>query len=303
MRRYQQHFKALGSSVNLTLIAENETSVNPVFELLFNSINTFEQCFSRFLPTSELTYVNRQAGQRTLVSPAMMKILKASIDLSKMSNGLFSPFILPPLQRAGYVGSIEHGFKTDNALLDYSRRSFSDSQAIRFGVNWVELPSDSAIDLGGIGKGYLLDELAVYLRAHKTVNYCLSLGGDIICHGRDIDASGWQVQIAPAITDHEIHKRIIGKGNKLAIATSGTIKRRGSNWHHLIDPRSGLPAETDILSATVVAGRAATADVIAKAIVIGGQSVADNFLSQGHLKAYLLQYKNKDVIIRGEYIQ
>ncbi len=305
-RRYQQQFKALGSSVSLTLLADNQSVVDSAFRFLFKSVNAFEQRFSRFLPDSELTLINHRAGQRTKISQAMMKILKESVNLSIISNGLFSPLILPSLQRAGYAGSITNDFRLDDDALDYSSRSSINSvDKIRLGRDWIEIPSDAAIDLGGIGKGYLLDELALGLNERDINDYWLSLGGDIVLSGQDVDGFGWRVQIAPASDAHDIKRIIIAAPDeRLAMATSGTIKRRGSNWHHIIDPATGLPAETDIMSATVVAERGVVADVTAKAVVIGGRLVADELFSKGLIKAYLLQLSGtKKIISKGDYIK
>ncbi len=302
MRRYQKRFRALGSSISLTLLADDQTAVTPLFDLLFLTINDFEQRFSRFLPDSELTRLNQQAGQKTTISRPMHALLETSRQLAVISQGMFNPMILPGLVRSGYAGSIDDDFKLHHPALDYSRRRVYTLESLKLGEQWVELPADAALDLGGIGKGYLLDELAKLVDEQHLDNYWLSLGGDIICSGQDIDGADWQVAIASALSKKPIKPTITCGTAKLAIATSGTIKRRGDNWHHLIDPATQRPAVTDILSATVIAERGVLADVLAKTVVIGGQVMADDYLNRKLLSAYLLQFANGTIVHKGELI-
>jgi FAD:protein FMN transferase len=167
----------------------------------------------------------------------------------------------------------------------------------------ASIPTGTALDFGGIGKGYLLDELAEFLDPKLTtaqlVGYWLSLGGDIICAGHDLDSQPWQVAIQSAL---ELAKNVdIIKneaGRKLAIATSGVTKRQGLKdgqaWHHIINPRTSKPADTNILTATVTADEAVAADVYAKCVVIAGAEQAKKYQAQGVIQSFLTQAKQDE---------
>jgi len=294
MNRFQQQHHALGSEVFLTLVTEkDETATNRLFDRLLKHITAFEQQFSRFLPDSELTRFNQQAGRRTVVSPSFGRLLKAAKSLAERTGGLYNPFVLPALQRAGYLGSWPKP-EADLAATNFTTRKLVAVDQLSIGDLWAKIPETAALDFGGIGKGYLLDELAEMLDTQKLVGYWLSLGGDIICSGHDLDNQEWQVAVQNAVELGKNVQTIVNQqSRKLAIATSGITKRQGikngQTWHHIIDPRTGHPADTNILTVTVTADKAANADVYAKCIVIAGAEQAEKCKTSGVIKSFLLQ--------------
>lgn len=139
-------------------------------------------------------------------------------------------------------------------------------------------------DLGGIAKGFIVDKLATPLK-NRYENFWISAGGDMYICGQDQQSKNWQVGVQnPLKHNQDILSLHIPKEGK-AVATSGTTKRRGKSgdffWHHLIDPRTGLPADNSILAATVIADSVWLADVLAKtALILGkkeGINLFDNF--------------------------
>ncbi|HEY4963831.1 MAG TPA: FAD:protein FMN transferase [Candidatus Saccharimonadales bacterium] len=299
MKRYQQQFKALGSEVVITLVGiQAEGAIEVIFESLHDKIHDFEERFSRFIEGSELTSFNKHAGQKTKVSSAFTDLLGAAKDLSIKTDEIYNPFILPALQRAGYLASWNNDFK----VIDYTDRRLFSVKDIQIGDNWAKIPEDSAIDFGGIGKGYLLDELHTFLLGQGLEGYWVSLGGDIVCSGYDLDKSNWSVSIQDASDSHKsVGKISNNNGQFRAIATSGTTKRKGIKngkaWHHIIDPRTGEPAKTDILTATITAGSATEADVFCKCILIEGKKSANCFKAKALIQSYLVQLSGDQATI------
>jgi thiamine biosynthesis lipoprotein len=251
---------------------------------IWRQIEEFEQQCSRFRADSELSELNRHAGEQTPVSAELREILLAARLWATESGGLFNPLMLPALQRAGYLGDWNN---PTEGQVDVTDRQIAPAEQIEIGSDWARLPAGSAADLGGIGKGYLLDKLGNYLDSRGVANYWLSLGGDVLVAGRDIGAPGWTVEVAAA--DGGQPELIENRGRRLAIATSGITKRRGEDngrsWHHLIDPRTGAPAATDVLTATVTAASATAAEILAKCLVIGGSAAAPGFWRQHSSRA------------------
>ncbi len=129
----------------------------------------------------------------------------------------------------------------------------------------ARLAPGAGIDLGGIAKGWLADRLAERLAENALVN----LGGDLCARGGGPSGEGWPV----------------GFGGKTVLlreagaATSGTHARRwGEGLHHLIDPRTGLPSRTDLSEVSVIADRAADAEILAKTALLLGAARAHEFL-------------------------
>lgn len=296
MVRRQQNKHALGSEVLLTLRG-GEQEVSEWFELLWREISLFEQTFSRFLPDSELNAVNGQAGLPVPVSPEFERLLRAALALSEETMGLFNPLVLPALQRAGYKGS----WPSPGVLgttPDYSQNRVVPASNITVEDGLVRLPPNTALDFGGIGKGYLLDQLADMLAGGGCGDFWLSLGGDIAMRGCDEADGPWRVGIAQADGEGVVAEVINTNGELLAIATSGTVKRRGPGWHHIIDPRTGHSAETDVLTATVCNASATKADVFAKCLVLLGAAGAADFMWQYGLTKTVLQVQNKEGTIQ-----
>jgi thiamine biosynthesis lipoprotein len=297
MEAVQDKFFALGSDVVLTLVADPKINVAPLLIKLKRTIIAFEERFSRFKATSELSNVNHSAGLTVAISLEFSKLLRTALDWARDSGGIYNPLILPSLQAAGYAGSWPHPADADLSTNFASRRNLAPA-AIKLEPGHITLPSDSALDFGGIGKGYLLDELArlTTTQSREISGFWFSLGGDIVAGGLDQFAKPWHIGLARATNPNELAGEFVAANaaSSIAVATSGVTKRRGTNsqgrsWHHLIDPRTCLPANTNLLSVSVQSTSATSADVLAKCAVILGSTAARPFLRTHNIDHALLQ--------------
>ena len=302
MQPVQAKFFALGSDAVLTLVASQPSTVSVLMPKLKALILAFEARFSRFAETSELTNVNQSAGQTVEVSPEFADLLAEAIKWARRSGGIFNPLILPALQTAGYAGSWPQPSKS-NLATDYTSRRMSTPDRIKLDGNKVQIPSDSALDFGGIGKGYLLDQLALLTKkeAPDLPGFWYSLGGDIIAGGLDPQTKPWSIGLANAEDPSGIAGRFVAPDGAglFAVATSGITKRRGTDqdghtWHHLIDPRTGRPSDTDLLSVSVQTASATAADVLAKCAAVLGSTDARRFLESHGVMHALLQLSDPD---------
>lgn len=301
MQRLQQNRHALGSQAILTIVVPDDFSSDETFTNLWKQVESFEQRFSRFLPDSELTKFNHAAGRTVPLSREFLALLRTAKALAEDTNGLYNPLILPALNKAGYKGSWPNPAAFDEKL-DYADRHLAPVAQIEIAETTGRIPVHTAVDFGGIGKGYLLDRLADWLEGQQVTNYWLSLGGDIVCNGYDVTGDAWHVGVQHATHESELVGELSNEGKRLAIATSGTTKRRGEQqgkpWHHLIDPRTGEPAQTDIVTATITAPRGVAADVFAKCIVILGSQAAPSFIEELNIPQVLIQIEaDQDIII------
>jgi thiamine biosynthesis lipoprotein len=294
IRRFQQSRQALGSMAIITLTGElSRDQQLQTYAGIWQTIELFERRFSRFLAQSELTAFNNAAGSQVAVSTDFRRLLETSKEMAILTTGLFNPFILPELQRAGYKTS---WVDPENRPASYEERQMVPIEALRLETAGAQIPADSAIEFGGIGKGYLLDLLQDQLQSQPLHGYWVSLGGDILCQGFDLDGP-WRIEIQAALNGDQpagVYENTTGKA--MAIATSGVTKRRGvvngRPWHHLIDPRTGRPASTDLLTATVVCREATRADVYAKCLVILDSEQAEAFTrDHNEILGTLLQYE------------
>jgi thiamine biosynthesis lipoprotein len=297
MKRYQQIEYKLGSEAVITLVAHPMVKIDSLFLEIWQYVDDFEQRFSRFRPDSELSLFNAQSGHNVKVSPEFTKLLQETKYYSKLTGGIFNPFILPSLQQAGYVGSWPEPDIYDSKL-DLRGRKIANAEMINLKNDLAMIPYETALDFGGIGKGYLLNSLSHILDKKQIHNYWLSLGGDVICNGKDVDGKAWEIEIAKA-SDNKMTLAVVTneKVGKIAIATSGVTKRRGKNWHHIIDPRTGGSANTNILSVTVVCSSAIAADVYAKSILIDSFIEFAKSKSSKRILGKALQYTDGSYMI------
>jgi FAD:protein FMN transferase len=281
---FQENKYLLGSDCLITLSCDTKEKANNLFGLLWDLVVDFENKFSRFKLDSELSLLNINAGKDFNASREMIEILKEAIYWAMKTKGLYNPFILPELQRAGYLGSWPKptNFNPD---LDFSSRKLHKIDALKISENTVNIPKDSALDLGGIGKGYLLKILSENI-PEGLKGYWISLGGDIIADGFGEDDKPWEIAIEDAINGGELTK-VSNNGRKLAVATSGTNRRSTKKWNHLIDPRTGLSTKSDILTATVVSNNPIEADILASCLVLLNSVEASKFTLENDMAALL----------------
>ncbi len=241
---------------------------------------TWEQTLSRFRPTSELMSLNRRAGRPLAVSATLWEVLGLALDAAVWSNGLVVPTILPALLQAGYDRSFE--------LLGDSRNEPSVWQyqpqpalaiSRRDQGQLVQLARDTALDLGGIAKGWAADRVAQQLGPQAA---CLvDVGGDLATAGQREDGLAWAIGVPNPVTQQPEAMLWFAAGG---VATSGVDYRRwrkGDRWqHHLIDPRTGAPSTSNVLSATVIAPSAVQAEVAAKIVVLLGIEQGLNWINQ-----------------------
>lgn len=235
---------------------------------LRNRVEELDQRWSRFRADSELSQLNDHAGTPFEVSPETLLLIGRGIDGWHLSGGAFDPTILGALVRAGYDRSYE-------ALADGSPRPTSllelGCEGIRLGESTVLVPPNTGFDSGGIGKGVAADVVAEEAMEAGADGVCVNLGGDVRLAGAGPRGDGWLVAVQHPLQDEPLGVLVLGEG---AVATSTTLKRRwrsdGLDRHHLIDPRSGLPSDSDISFVSVVADQGWRAEVLAKAILLNG---------------------------------
>ena len=142
------------------------------------------------------------------------------------------------------------------------------------------------LDLGGIGKGHAADVLAAELVDAGADGVCVNLGGDVRVAGVAPEVAGWQVDLDPALTPSNEPARSFRLGAG-AVATSTRLRRRwtraGETRHHIIDPGTSRPAWNGLATVTVLADRAAWAEMLAKSAFVAGPVAGAALLRAHHV--------------------
>ena len=280
-------FRAMNSDI--LLAAEGDPArVAEGFRATRSYMAECEKRFTRFTEQSELAELNRTSGGWFISSPDMYDVVQQARQFMDQTCGLFDPSILSALRQAGYDHSMDEIRAAGSAL---AARAPAPAPWIKAGFNAVQfmpsiraihLPEGVQIDLGGIAKGWIAEQaarlLATYARA-CTVN----AGGDMCLIGLPDGDDAWRISLEdPRDANQLLAILRVPSG---AVATSAITKRRWTQGlhsrHHIIDPRTGEPADTDWLSVTVIAEHAADAEVFAKALLIAGSAQAQILADRG----------------------
>src|SRR5574341_2141220 len=283
-------FRAMGSEI--VLWVDTDEYPAGTFRQGQRLFSEAEQRLSRFIPESELSRLNQRTGQWVQVSPLLYQIAETALGLAQDTDGLFDPTILHALERAGYDRSFERMDEENHRILPPARAS-ANIRGVRLdhAQRAIWLPHEVGLDLGGIAKSYVAQQVGNFLRSHGP---CLvDAGGDIVAGDAPRGLPGWPVAIAiPASAQDEPENGLTLMLANNALATSGVDYRRwvhqGRKQHHIIDPRTGLPAESDLLTATVLADDASVADVWATASLINGAVIGALALTRRNLGGVLI---------------
>jgi FAD:protein FMN transferase len=282
MRR--EEFRAMGTTISMLLPENQEEKGAEIVRTLFSD---WEQTLSRFLPESELSLLNQQAGTPVAVSNLLYDVLATALTAAQVTEGVYDPAMLEQLEELGYD------------------RNFDDLPANRFdpiipgepGGRWrgikvdpirrqVTLPAGIKLDFGGIAKGMAVDATLEKLYQSNISSALVNAGGDLSVLGLPSSDNQWLV----AVPGQKQYWTIpLHHG---AIATSGIAHRHWQQGnilhHHILDPRTGLPAQSDLWSVTVVADRCEQAEVAAKVAFILGSKSGANFLRKHHIAGLLV---------------
>jgi thiamine biosynthesis lipoprotein len=271
----ERSFRAMGCQM-LALVDSDDPRAGEQLAAAPGWFEEWEQQLSRFRPDSDLSRLNAAAGKPTAVPPALWSVIGLAIQAAQQSEGLVRPTLLGALEAAGYNRSFEQIGQAGAAPAVLAKPAQpADWRTILRDPrsHTVTLPAGLRLDLGGVAKGWAADQAAQRLAAAGPA--LVDAGGDIAVSGPMADGSPWPIAIAnPLAPDESLGTLLLVRG---AVATSGrdyrNWRRDGAEQHHIIDPRTGQPAQTDVLAATVVAPDGPTAEVAAKvALILGSRA-------------------------------
>jgi thiamine biosynthesis lipoprotein len=264
-------FRAMGSGAHVVVVGGRTGLV----EQARARIDQLEQRWSRFLPASEVSRLNDRAGEAVTVSTDTVLLVQRAATAWRISGGAFDPTVLGSVVRAGYDRSFDELRDRDEVVPDRRARLGLGAADIVVDRNTVCLPLGTGFDPGGIGKGLAADLVVAELLVSGAAGACVNLGGDVRVAGEGPEGEAWTVDVSHPRSDRPLVHLGLRDG---AVATSTTLRRRwtvgGVERHHLIDPRSGEPAETDVELATVVAGQGWLAEALTKSVLLRRSEVA-----------------------------
>lgn len=289
-----QKLFGMDTVVDITVYGENaQQAVTKANEELVR----LENLLSVTKDESDITKINQNAGIKTAVSAEVMEILSKAQTVSKQTGGIFDVTVYPVVKAWGFTTDERHvpDERTLQALLphvDYNKL------LLDFDENTVSMEQNMAVDLGGIAKGYASQKIADTLKQNGVQSAVLNLGGNVQTIGRKPDGKNWGVAVEYPGTQEHFARVDVGE---TSLITSGAYQRyfeeNGKKYHHIIDPRTGMPADSGLKSATVVCGDPVVGDALSTALFIMGTRGAQEYYNQYGGFDYILLTEDDEVYI------
>jgi len=273
LERYSRTELILDTIFEVTIFVDEEIEGDPLVREAFDKVRALEKVMSRFVTNSDVDKINQQAGKEPVeVDPRTFYVIEKSLYFGEASQGKFDVTIAPLLNLWGFGTGEEReppeGEEIEEVLplVDYQEIELDEENMSVF------LPREEmALDLGGIAKGYIVDEIAEFLEGEGIEHGTVNAGGDIRALGTRLDGNPWRIGITHP-RDRENVIAVIPVTQE-AIVTSGDYERffthEGERYHHILDPDTGQPAG-EVMSVTVVAPDCITADSLSTAVFVLG---------------------------------
>lgn len=262
-------------------------------------LNEIDDKLSVFKKSSEISQINQQAGEDfQRVSCETYYLLRKTIWYSELQEGAFDPTIGPLVSLWG-IGTQKAGIPDDDEirqklmLVNYRDILFNEKKSA------VMLRrKGQAIDLGGIAKGYAADVIRNIFIRNNIQSAVINLGGNIFVIGGKMSSEPWSIGIQDP---YGVRGEFVGivKETDKSIVTSGNYERyfihEGNRMHHIIDPRSGYPSNSQIISATIISDNSIDGDGLSTGVFILGVEKAIKLIeSMKGIEAILIT-KGRDI--------
>jgi thiamine biosynthesis lipoprotein len=264
-------FRAMGGE--MLAILEGETDSPPsILDEVPCWFEDWEQALSRFRFDSELSRLNRTFDQPVEVSDTFWDVFQYALSAESLTNGLVTPTVLDAMIEAGYDQTFDtlprhqngHGLQVLSAVNPLSVITWDERSRT------ICLPYGVHLDFGGVAKGWAAHQAAERLKEYGPA--LMNAAGDIAISGPLASGEPWQIGIRNPFEPNIDFETL--KLKRCGVATSGRDRRHwhqnGLPRHHIIDPHTSQPAETDVMTVTIVAPTVMEAEATAKAVLILG---------------------------------
>jgi thiamine biosynthesis lipoprotein len=234
---------------------------------------------SHYQTNSELSgFFRTPANVPFKVSPEFARVLRFSLDLNRRSRGAFDPTLGPLINLWGFgEQSSQLAVPPEDKLRAALQQTGCRHLTVTKDDELIKDRPDIHINLGGIAKGYGVDEMVRILRKHTLTNFYASIAGEVFVAGHNALGTNWQVGISAPVSNWRDSDPLAGvlSISETAVSTSGDYQKffldpQGRRLCHIFDPRTGWPVQHNVGGVTVVAGDNMTADALATTLFVLG---------------------------------
>lgn len=279
---YQEKHSLLGSPYEITVVVKDSTEGKIFADMSVKELKRIEQLISEWIPTSDISLVNQQAGKQPVkVHAEVFELLQRSVKFSKLTDGAFD---------VTWAG-MDRIWKFDGSMTEMPSEERIRNSVQNVGYqNLILNEKDTTVYLqkqgmkigtGGIGQGYIADRIKQLLLASGNASGLVNISGDITSWGKQLDGKPWTVAIINPVNKEKVFAFF--PLEETAIETSGNYEKfvvfNGIRYAHIIDPRTGYPAQ-GVVSVSVFAKHTEIADALATGVFVLGVDVGLNLINQ-----------------------
>ena len=288
--------EAQGTTYGITYIAQKpieKTAVDSILKMIDLSMSTY-------IDNSLITKINK--GEHLPIDSHFEKVLSASMDIYSESEGIFDPSIGQLINAWGFGKKENHTPPTQKQIDSLLALTGMDKVHVATTPKGTFVEKDNPniqLNFNAIAQGYTSDVIADYFLSKQITNFIVEVGGEIVIHGRNtLKGKSWTIGIDNPLQKPDEDREIVAtvELTDCGLATSGNYRKlwtdslTGQKYVHTLNPKTGRPQPSNLLSATVIAPSAMLADGYATTLMaLGGIEKAKDFLAQHkELKAVLL---------------
>jgi thiamine biosynthesis lipoprotein len=279
---YKGKKSLLGSPFEITVVAKDSIEANQYIAMAFAEVKRIEYLISDWIPTTQISKVNQQAGIAPVkVDLEVFDLVERAIKISKLTDGAFD---------ISYA-SMDKIWKFDGSMKSMPTAEAIKKSVEKVGYKHIILNANDTtiflekegmkLGLGGIGQGYIADKIKVLLQEKGCTSGLVNVSGDINTWGKQPNGANWSVGIINPMNKNKVFATF--PLHDSAVETSGSYEKyvtfNGKRYSHIIDPRTGYPA-TGIVSVSVFAKQTELADALATGIFVLGVEVGLDLVNQ-----------------------
>jgi len=289
--RLESSVVAMGSAYSVVVYGEDRTRMEEAVDTAFAEVQRLDQMLSNYKPESELSEINRYAGEHPVaVTQEMFDLLAACVEYSRESEGAFDITVGPLMKVWGFykgTGRLPHRAEILSAMDRVGYRNIvldATQRTVRFAKEGTEL------DPGGIGKGYAVDRMVEVLKQYGVQTALVSASGSSIYGlGAPPGEKGWKVEIRDPKNEKKSVAEVYLKDESMS--TSGNYEKffraEGRIYSHIMDPRTGWPAQ-GALSVSAITPRTIDSEAWTKPLFVNGRAWASKHKPAG-LRAFFCE--------------
>lgn len=280
MKYFDSEMFCMGTNITQRVYGENGEEVS--FEVQ-REMRRLEKLMNFYKTSSEVSLINEVGFEREVkLSKEVFEVIKSAKYFSERTYGAFDVTLAPVIKMWGIftesprVPSNKEILKAlqcvgySNLILDDNKRT------VRF------MKENMKIDLGGIAKGYAADKAVQIYSKNRVKGAFVNLGGNVIVFGEKEDEDEWNIGIQNPL---KMRGEILGavKVKNKSVVTSGSyvryFEKDNIRYHHIIDPKTGYPADSDLLSVTIISKNSMLCDALSTAVFVLGYEKGINLLT------------------------